>query len=386
MYITCIRELQQTEPLRAEWEMLANGVPMLSPDWLLTWWKHYGQIPNTHRELFVLAVLSDDHRLLGLAPWFVEGQGKSRTIQFLGCGEVCSDHLSILANPEHRAQVIEAITHWLWTDQARKVAKNFDWYSLDLNGGLAGDASLRLCLQSLKNRGALTHLAPLDDCWRIELPATWPDYLAILSKSHRKQVNRCDRRYFETGRAVFKTVGNPVEWEQGFSILVDLHQRRWQAQGLPGCFASRVFHDFHREVSRRMLESGRLRLSWVEFEGRPIAAEYHFCGNEVIYAYQSGTDPDFAEEQPGRLAMLATIKAAIESGCHGFDLLRGNEPYKAHWRATPSPMVRIRVANQRLSARVRHRLFVMNQQVRAAVRGRIHRQDPAAAVEVPADD
>ena len=44
------------------------------------------------------------------------------------------------------------------------------------------------------------------NCWRIELPATWDEYLATLSKSHRKQIRRLERDVFETGRAVLHTV------------------------------------------------------------------------------------------------------------------------------------------------------------------------------------
>ena len=40
---------------------------------------------------------------------------------------------------------------------------------------------------------------------------------------------------------------------------------------------------------------------------------------------------------PGKLTMMTAIQFAIERGCRFMDLLRGDEPYKAHWRAVPKP-------------------------------------------------
>ena len=86
--------------------------------------------------------------------------------------------------------------------------------------------------------------------------------------------------------------------------LVDLHQRRRRSLGEPGCFASQAFHDFHREVVERLLDRGQLRISWLELDGTPAAAEYHFADRTATYAYQGGVDPDRLEEEPGRLSTI----------------------------------------------------------------------------------
>jgi CelD/BcsL family acetyltransferase involved in cellulose biosynthesis len=40
---------------------------------------------------------------------------------------------------------------------------------------------------------------------------------------------------------------------------------------------------------------------------------------------------------------MAAIRFAIDRGCQTFDLLRGDEPYKANWRAVPTPCYDLRV-------------------------------------------
>ena len=54
------------------------------------------------------------------------------------------------------------------------------------------------------------------------------------------------------------------------------------------------------------------------------------------------------------LSTILAIRTAIEEGQHTYDLLRGDEPYKAHWRAQPSPSVELRVAARRPVAQLRH--------------------------------
>ncbi len=114
-----------------------------------------------------------------------------------------------------------------------------------------------------------------------------------------------------------------------------MHQRRWESLGKRGCFRSARFREFHREAATRLLATGDAEVFWLECDGRPIAAEYHLIGDRTVYAYQSGIAPDRLELEPGRLAVLATIREAIDDGRQCYDFLRGDEPYKAHWRASP---------------------------------------------------
>ena len=110
-----------------------------------------------------------------------------------------------------------------------------------------------------------------------------------------------------------------------------------------------MFHEFHHEVAGRLLERGQLRVSWMELDGSPAAAEYHVADAKATYAYQGGVDPDRLDEEPGRLSTILCLRAAIEEGHTQIDFLRGDEPYKAHWRATPRATYDYRVIpNRRL--------------------------------------
>ena len=142
-----------------------------------------------------------------------------------------------------------------------------DWDRIDLGAVDADDAAIEKLLASLEERDCLVSRQPADSCWVLELPASWDEYLAGISKSHRKQLRQLERRVLESDRVRWHRVQTAAELEQAWPMLVDLHQRRRRSLGEPGCFASRVFHDFHREVAGRLLERGQLRMSWMELDG-----------------------------------------------------------------------------------------------------------------------
>jgi CelD/BcsL family acetyltransferase involved in cellulose biosynthesis len=292
-----------------------------------------------------------DRSLIGVAPWYLDRTViHGNVLRWLGSGEVCTDHLSLICRPEHRQQVAAAVAEEL-------AANRNDWDRIDLSAVDANDAAIAELVKAVEERDCLVSRHPADACWVLEIPATWDDYLASISKSHRKQLRQLERRVLESPRVRWHQVASAGELAEAWEILVDLHQRRRQSLGEPGCFASRAFHDFHREVTQRLLARGQLRISWLELDGSPAAAEYHVADSSATYAYQGGVDPDRLAEEPGRLSTILCLRAAIAEGHSRIDFLRGDEPYKAHWRAAPQPTFDYRIIPNRRLARLRGRVL-----------------------------
>jgi CelD/BcsL family acetyltransferase involved in cellulose biosynthesis len=368
MNVQIVTTWEELAALELPWRALDGGLPFRSWDWLATWWKHYG---GAERQLYLLAVYDDDDhgngdgnqsRLLGVAPWYLDRTVLSgNVVRWLGSGKVCTDHLSLVCRSEHADQVAEAVAEALTTACD-------DWDRLDLSAVDADDASIARLAAALEQRDCLVSRQAADACWSLELPPTWDDYLAAISKSHRKQLRQLERRVLESPRVQWHEVNSADDLDAAWPVLVDLHQRRRRSLGEPGCFASRPFHEFHREVASRLLDRGQLRVSWLELDGAPAAAEYHVAGRRATYAYQGGVDPARLADEPGRLSTILCLRRAIEESHAQFDFLRGDEPYKAHWRAVPRPTCDYRVVPNRRLARLRGRVLNLSGTVRDWVR------------------
>jgi len=345
---TSVRRIDNALGLRqlAEpWETLAGDVPFLRPTWMAAWWRHYSQPAD---QLYVLVVERGDGQVIGIAPWYVSQSSRyGRVLRFLGSGEVCSDYLTILTASDDRSQVVSALAEWL-ADTAK------DWDLIELIGVEAGDATVLEFARRMQGDDLQIHTRPGLNTWRLSLPGTWDEYVKTLSKSRRERVRQLLRRKFEPGHAGTALVQSPVDLQADFETFVDLHQRRRQSLGEPGCFTSPRFAAFHREMSKSLLAEGKLRLCITRLDGRAIHAEYDISGGDTVYYYQSGIEPELAAERPGWLGAIGALRMCIEHGYRHFDFLRGDEPYKSSWGATAVPATEFRIVGSSASARLRH--------------------------------
>ena len=378
MQVVRFSTLDQLVPLATDWDSLARGVPFRSWVWMSSWWRHYGRDrsrPDRKISLFVLGVLDPAGDLLAIAPWYLENSAsQGRVLRFLGLGEICSDYLSVFCQPGLEDRVTAALADWLTkvntapADRSAGSGAN-QWDLLELTGVDAQDAAVERLAERLQSLGNTVHRRAGPNCWRIELPTSWDQFLARLSKDHRKRVRRAERGMLATGRVVLHSVERLQDLPRAREILIDLHQRRRTRLGEPGCFASSRFTAFHRDVMPELLRNGQLHLDWLELDGEPMAAEYQLAGSGVIYAYQAGVNPDALEHSPGQLSHISVLRRAIEQGCRAFDFLRGDESYKAHWRAEPRRSVETRVIANRPAARLRHGIWLAGSSVKQWIKG-----------------
>jgi CelD/BcsL family acetyltransferase involved in cellulose biosynthesis len=357
--VTCAESLDELSGLAESWNALSGGVPFRQWAWCTTWWRHYGDADR----LFVLAARDDAGELVAIAPWYISRHpAKGRVVRFLGSGEVCSDYQTLLCVSGREDEAAAAMAAWL--SHAKQRPRRPAWDLLEFSGIEAADVAMQRLFARLAGGGNHVHTRRGVNCWRLELPATWEEYLARLSKNHRGRMRRLERRVFGTGRAVWHTVQTEEQFPAAFDRLVELHERRWQARGEPGVFASPRFTAFHRDVALQLLRRGQLRLHWLELEGRAAAAAYHFASRGVVYIYQGGMEPELLHEEPGSLSHLATLKQALAEGARTIDFLRGDEPYKPHLRAQPLACVDVRVVPRRITSRLRHTAWLAGKQVK----------------------
>jgi len=355
--VRCVQSLPELEPFRDAWDALAGGCVFRSWTWLSTWWRHYGQ-GDPRRELRVWLAFrarrGEPESLVAVLPCYIEASWtRGRVLRLLGDGEVCSDHLGLLGPLAEAGGALGNAAEVIATE----LAQRGDWDLLDFDAVDGDDSATLRFSESLTLHDCTTSRMLGEQCWVIDLPPTWDEFLAMQSKSHRKQLRQLERRVLESGRADWKLVRSIEEFADAWSTLVDLHQRRRKSLGERGCFASPAWAAFHGEVAQRLLARGRLRLSVLELDGRPIAAEYHLDGDRATLAYQGGLDPERLAEEPGQLSTICSIKRAIDQKHTQFDLLRGDEPYKAHWRAAPRQAVRLAAVPPRIGPKLRHRTW-----------------------------
>ncbi len=314
-----------------KWDALVESDPEATPfqtrEWAAAWWRHFGR----RKKPLILQAFAGDE-LVGLFPLF-ERQSAWRAIRPIGVGP--SDYLKPVARPDVRASVTDAFLDFLGSENA--LVDLHQWPFEKAPEGLIEQAT----------------------CLVVDLPATYDQYLARLSKSLRYDAKRI-------GRDPKLSLRDDVEPVEALHILLDQHERRWKSRGLPGAFVgkARRFHEDWAQIAHR---NGWLRLTVLESEGVPIGAIYAMTMGKTCYYYQAGFDPAFKSVSPGTVLVAHAIARAIDEGVTRFDFCRGDEPYKRRWKPDhvltncrillPGPALgRVGAGWNRLAWRVEHQV------------------------------
>ncbi|HYV36016.1 MAG TPA: GNAT family N-acetyltransferase, partial [Gemmataceae bacterium] len=350
--VRVLRDFTELRQLAPAWQALLErssaNEPMLSPTWLLEWWRVYGQ-----RCQLAVGAIYDGAQLVGLAPllwrrfWYRPGI-PFRRLEFLGADVdeqdgVCSDYLSIIAERGHEERVANALV-------AAITRREFGlWDEVSL-AALAGDNPMTDLLEAaFREAGFLVSRQTSTLSPYIALPSSWDDYLKALPKKHRYGVLRSQRDMddWAAGGAVFHYASSPAELVKGQSILAALHAERWQAAGQGGAFSGQRFASFHNAVMPQLHAQHALELMWLTVRGVPVAAMYNIVWNNKTYFYQSGRKMDLPRHlRPGIVVIAYGIQRAIAAGRREFDFLADNTQYKKQLTITTRPVLRLRVARR----------------------------------------
>ncbi len=337
---------------------LDSRSPFAGEVWWDAWWHH---LRPPDAELFLLTVSRGD-QLLGLAPWYMRRtRGYGRVVRFLG-DSACTDYTTISTATGHENEVRREIARWIAAEAGRS------WDMFILTGVAAGDPLTGSLADDVRGGDVLLDQRTIGNTWRVALPPTWEEYVELYSKRDRYRLRRVKREMLDSGRAVVRRVASPADFERGYELQYRLRQIRCRSQGERCLFDDLRFTAFVREASRRFLERGQLRLQWTEVDGEPVAFDSGFVDQGGVYIYQTAFDPAKSELSPGRLHLQASIAAAIDEGRRFFDLLRGDEPYKRHLRATPIPLFELRLVAPRFKPRLGYHVWKFKKQAKANAR------------------
>ena len=353
------------------WEALVAANPWATPfsHWAFhrAWWDAYGD--NAHEETLVLVPADgpDDAPPLAIIPLMHRHEVEARDVElqtslrhaggpeltavpadakaiFFGAS-YHADYATLLAAPENIAAAAEALAEYCAT--VGDPGHPQPWDAVDLRRLRTGDPALDALTEAFGRR-EMAHAWALnveteDVCPVATLPAgaTLDDFFAGLGKKERHEIRRKVRRAEAAGDVLLTDSTDPLA---DLPAFIDLHQRRWGADGLfpdtAGGAQSRVF-------IRRLFElcgaDGPLRLAFLTVDGRRIAAGLSFESDDSVLYYNAGVDPDARELSPGVVMVERLVRRALERGVSRMDFLRGNEPYKYEWGAVDEPVRRLLV-------------------------------------------
>jgi CelD/BcsL family acetyltransferase involved in cellulose biosynthesis len=159
----------------------------------------------------------------------------------------------------------------------------------------------------------------------------WQGYLATRSGQFRSQLKRKMRSLERDHEVRVRRSETAEEVSNDLDTLFDLHDARWEERPGASSFADREARDLHRAFATAAHEHGWLRLYVLEVDGGGAAAWYGWHVGDRFSYYQAGFEPAWSRYSVGFLLLAETVREAIAEGAAEYDLLVGDEAFKARF-------------------------------------------------------
>ncbi|MEG3628723.1 GNAT family N-acetyltransferase [Streptomyces poriticola] len=317
--------------LAADWERLyrrcAAATPFQSHAWLHSWWLSYGR-PGRLR--LVLAL--DGRDLVGAAALL---RVRRPVPALVPLGGAISDYGDVLLDDERGPAAVAALVEGL--SRAARTAL------VDLREVRPGGAAERVYRHW---RGPRHRIG---DSLCLELPAVPMAELAarLPSAKARQRVRAQLRRLDALG--VKSRVVLPDETETALHRLLELHRLQWRGRKVTGEHLRPRFREHLVRSVVPMVRTGDAVVTEFRLADEVVAVDVTLLSRQLAGGYLYGAHPGLRERRADVAVMLLdACTEQLRGGERGtLSLLRGNEPYKHHWRPE-------RVRNQRLLLARRH--------------------------------
>ena len=326
------------EELKDSWNKLLfsseQDCIFLTHEWISSWWKCFSE----DNSLEILIFRDEGESLAGIAPFMIKGgldesspYNKGKTLCFIASQEV-SDYCDVITHNERREEFHENLLSYF--------KKNYpDVEKIELMNIKSSSPTLSFLPRLAHEHGYSsscneTEVAPL-----LELPSSYDDYMASLSKKNRHELQRKLRRMESLGGVKITRIADTKQLQSSLVKFIDLHK-----EGSPSkekFWGKKGMSDFFQEIASRFSLQKWVELNLLFYEDSIMAGLLNFSYSDQILFYNVAFDKDFARYSPGLFLFNHCIKEAISEGKRKADFLRGREKYKYYFGAEDSKIFRL---------------------------------------------
>lgn len=313
---------------RRDWSNLVTADPsgtfFHTPTYLKLYWEEFGETPE---HLLLAFVEEEDGAQVGAVAFERLGS----TLRFLGGTEV-TDYMGPVASPGAE----DAVAKELFVS----LAALDDWSEADLRGLPEDSAWLERLREAAAAQGFSVEVA--DDKVPVapflSLPGSYDEYLAGLPSKLRHEIKRKARKLESDAGPYRICLATDAKLVEYLDLFVSLHR---SSEGPKGVFLQPGMEIFFRRLGEALLPRGIFNLTFIEVGGKKLAGTIGFRFEGTYSLYNSAFDHEWRNLSPGMVLVSEVIRSAIESGCSGLDMLKGDYEYKYRFGARPRAVKRL---------------------------------------------
>ena len=303
------------DTIQRQWEDLLSVCSVdtlyLTPQWQKIWWENYG----ADREMagFFIEDPDDEGSILAIASL----SRQNGVASLLGSPETF-DYNDFMIRPGYEAEFFPKLLRRLDSQGMARL----ELYSLR-----ESSPTLEFLPDMARSSGYAVEVSQEDVAPGLDLPASWDEYLSLLSRKDRHELRRKFRRLDGLDQWRWYVLASEDEVADRLGDFLRLMR---MSDPEKSQFMTPRREKFFREMARRTAQLGLIKLFFMEVNGKLAASSICFDYGPTRLLYNSGHDPEFRYYSVGLLLNALCLRDAIDQGKAYFDFLRGSEPYKYH--------------------------------------------------------
>jgi CelD/BcsL family acetyltransferase involved in cellulose biosynthesis len=317
-------------PAWRELATVAARSPLESPDWLVPWFRHYGQGAEPR-----ILTWRSDGRLAGVAPLVVSKRRRGVTLTELGfwggAGPALRGLVDVLALDACRDAILASLAAWLRSGDCH-------WDLLNALRLPASSTTAEL-LVDLSTRAGWRHVrlggVVRSDTFVLDLPPTVDGWRSHLGPKARHNMRTEERRFAHLG-GHYEIVTDPAASDELCEALRRLMAERWGDAEI-NFRPDPAFGPFVGAVFTAMLAAGSMYAHVARDRSGIRACLVTFVLHSRAAAILVGVsvEDDVRPLSLGKHLFDASIETAIGAGCTTYDFLWVGGYKEAFWHARP---------------------------------------------------
>jgi CelD/BcsL family acetyltransferase involved in cellulose biosynthesis len=178
----------------------------------------------------------------------------------------------------------------------------------------------------------------------LPLEGDWEQFEARLSSQRRAGLRRAERRCGDLG-AVAPRLLAPQPWEVDalLKCFIEVEAAGWKGRSRTALAHHPRLRSFFERYAHAAAARGRLRVGFLEIDGRRIAAQLGVEFARRYWTLKVGYDERWARCSPGLLLMHAVIRDGFARGLKAIEFLGRFEPWIGTWTHRLHPCVTARL-------------------------------------------
>ncbi len=320
MNVEVARTAADVEALRPAWEQLDGRQLSSNLDFFLA---HVGHAPQVIRPHVVL--LEEGGEPVGLAVARLE---QARTPTRFGYAMVFNPHVRSLT-----------VVHGGLLAEEPNVVRLIDAVGRSVGPQEADVVRLRMLRLGSRAYEFARETAPLVRRehfrrpvrhWRSELPGSFDEFLAALSKGRRRHVRRYTRRLERhyAGEIEIGRLHTRADLDRLFADSAAVHRRTYQAKIGVGFSTGAL----NRRLTEACIDPGWFRGYVLYLRGKPVAFWHGNVYAGIFSSVATGYDPAYKEMRPGTYLLMRLVEdLCADEQVHGLDFGFGDAGYKRHF-------------------------------------------------------